>query len=195
MVILFPLISFAGNFATFILGKEKTGKGLKNPFATKEELRIILTSEKSLQGRYETVFVRRILNFASATVREHMTPISRTVSMSKNAKVVDMVRIIAESGFSRIPIFDGEERNIIGIIDARDLLEKSNMDETVESKIRKVLTVHENEKIQNLLRDFQKEGCHLALVENDQKRVSGIITVEDILEEIVGEILDEFDRL
>ena len=194
MLALFPLISISSAFATMILGKEKAKKRMKNPFVTKEELQIILTSEKSLQERYETALLKKILDFATASVRNHMTPLSKIISISKDFKIVDAIKTITESGFTRIPVFDGEKENIIGIIDARDLLETGKPDELIEAKIRKVLTVRENEKIQNLLREFQTEGYHLALVQNAEKKAIGIITVEDILEEIVGDIIDEFDK-
>ncbi len=193
MILLFPIISLSGSVAALVLGKKKRGEGSKNPFVTKEELKIILASEKILQEYHETVIVQRILDFTSARVKEHMTPLSKIVSMPSDSRSVDIVKAMTESGFSRIPIFTGRRENIIGIVDARDLLEKEDAAAAIGPKIKKVPSVRETEKIQSLMRSLQKEGCHLALVENAHKQIIGIITIEDILEEIVGEILDEFD--
>ncbi len=193
MTLFFPVISLTGIVATLVLGKRKKGKGPKNPFVTKEELKIILSSEKILQEYQETAIVQRILDFTSARVKEHMTPFAKIISMPSDSHITDIVKVMEESGFSRIPIFAERKENIIGILEVRDLLDTDDTEEAIELKIKKVPSVIETEKIQNLMRSLQKEGHHLALVENARKQTIGIITIEDILEEIVGEILDEFD--
>ncbi|MEW5806119.1 MAG: hemolysin family protein [Acidobacteriota bacterium] len=194
LVLLFPLVSLTGTFAMLFFGKDRILEKRKNPFVTREELKILLQSEKNLKERYETTFVNRIIDFAAAAVKDHMTPAFRIVSVPRDSKIIEVVCTIRESGFTRIPVYERERGNIIGLVDARDLLESKEDDETIESKIGKVLVIAEDERIQDLLKDFQKEGCHFAVVRNQQGEVTGIITIEDILEEIVGEIFDEFDK-
>lgn len=194
MITFYPLIILAGSLATMLFGRARLHKRRKNPFVTREELKIIIKSEKNLKGRYEKTFLNRILSFAEGTVKEHMTPSFKIVSTPRKSMVREVVQTITRSGYSRIPIYEGERGNIIGIVDAKDLLESINPTELIESKIRKVLVVKEEEKIQNLLKDFQRERCHLSLVKNKLGKLTGIITIEDVLEEIVGQILDEFDK-
>lgn len=194
MILLYPLIALTGNLAMMLFGMKKSHKGSKNPFVTREELKIILTSEKNLKGRHETAFLNRILSFAEGRIKEHMTSSPKIVSASRRSTVKELVHIITKSGYSRIPVYEGGRSDIVGVVDAKDLLDLTDPAESIESKIRKVLVVKEEEKIQNLLKDFQKERCHLAIVKNKLGKLSGIITIEDVLEEIVGEILDEFDK-
>ncbi len=194
MILLYPLIALTGNLTLILFGRSKSHKRKKNPFATREEIEIIIKSEKNLKGHYETTIFNRILGFTEGRVKEHMTPLPRIFSASKKSSVRELVLLIRRSGYSRIPIFEGEKSNIIGVVDAKDLLETKDSAEPIGSKIRKVLAVREEEKIQNLLKDFQKERCHLAIVKNKIGKLTGLITIEDVLEEIVGEILDEFDK-
>jgi CBS domain containing-hemolysin-like protein len=194
MIILYPLIAFTGNLALMLFGRSEHRKGRKNPFVTREELKIIIKSEKILKGRYETAILNRILGFAEGRIKDHMTPSPRIVSAPRKSSVRELVLLIKESGYSRIPIYEGHKSNIIGVVHAKELLETTDPAEPIGALVRKVLVAKEEEKIQNLLKDFQKERCHLAVVKDKIGKLTGLITIEDILEEIVGEILDEFDK-
>jgi CBS domain containing-hemolysin-like protein len=194
MMLLYPLIAMTGNLALTLFGRSASRKKKKNPFATREELKIIIKNEKNLKGRYETTIFHRILDFAEGKIKEHMTPSSRIFSASRKSSVRELVLLIQRSGHSRIPIYEGEKSNIIGVVDAKDLLDTDDPAAFILSKTQKVLVVKKEERIQNLLKDFQKERCHLAIVKDKSGKLTGLITIEDVLEEIVGEIIDEFDK-
>lgn len=156
MILLYPLIAMTGNLALMLFGKSESRSRKKNPFATREELKIIMESEKHLKGSYETTIFNRILGFAEGGIKEHMTPSSRIFSASRRSSLRDLVLLVKRSGHSRIPIYEEEKGNIIGVFDAKDLLVTQNPAESISSKIQKVLVVKEEEKTQNLLDEFDK---------------------------------------
>jgi gliding motility-associated protein GldE len=128
-------------------------------------------------------------------VKQVMTSRVDVVSIDEKLSFSDVISIILESGYSRIPVHKDNSDNIRGVLYIKDLLsyleEKDNFDWT--KLIRKPFFVPENKKIDDLLREFQSKKTHLAIVVDEYGGSSGIISLEDILEEIVGEISDEFD--
>jgi gliding motility-associated protein GldE len=136
-----------------------------------------------------------IVRFGNLDVKQVMTSRVDVVSIDEKLSFSDVISIILESGYSRIPVHKDNFDNIRGVLYIKDLLsyleEKDNFDWT--KLIRKPFFVPENKKIDDLLREFQSKKTHLAIVVDEYGGSSGIISLEDILEEIVGEISDEFD--
>lgn len=135
------------------------------------------------------------LKLDDKTVHEIMTPRVDIDAVQKDSTVDELIQVIIQSGRSRIPIYDENIDQIIGVIFAKDLLDKSkvNSDTPIEELIRPPIFTPESKNIGDLLEDFQKSKTHFAIVIDEYGGTSGIITFEDILEEIVGEILDEYD--
>lgn len=135
------------------------------------------------------------LKLDDKTVHEIMTPRVDIDAVQKNAPMDELIQVIIQSGHSRIPIYDENIDQIIGVIFAKDLLDKSrvNNNTPIEELIRPPIFTPESKNIGDLLEDFQKSKTHFAIVIDEYGGTSGIITFEDILEEIVGEILDEYD--
>ncbi|MCD6389342.1 MAG: CBS domain-containing protein, partial [Desulfobulbaceae bacterium] len=118
------------------------------------------------------------------------------ISASSTVTTRELIELIRKHGFSRIPIYSENPDHIIGILHAKDLLisgcsESSNL---IESMVKSVFFAQENQKITTLLRDFQSKNTHMAVVTDEFGSIRGLITLEDVLEEIVGEIEDESDK-
>jgi gliding motility-associated protein GldE len=147
-----------------------------------------IEEEKILQG---------IVNFSSIEVKKIMKPRVEVVALEVNTKYTDVINLINKHGYSRIPVYEKTFDNIKGILFVKDLLPYLDKDEKFEWQklIRKPYFVYEGKKINELLQDFKKKKVHIGIVVDEYGGVLGIVTLEDILEEIVGEINDEFDKV
>lgn len=137
-----------------------------------------------------------ILDFRDTVVKEVMVPRIDIVKAEKSATVEELMDLIASQGHSRIPIYDGTIDNIIGVVYAKDILlhlREGTKQEPVGALIRKPYFIPESKKIYSLLKEFQKNMVHIAIVVDEYGGTAGIVTMEDVLEEIVGEIQDEYD--
>jgi putative hemolysin len=167
-------------------------------FITDEELKFIV-SEGKTKGVFdhtEEQLIRRALEFTDTTVRNAMTPRTEIVALDRNAGHEKVIRVMMEEGFSRIPVYKDNLDRIVGIIYAKDIINLLENRELIilEDIIRKPYFVPDSMKIWELLKVFQKKQVHMAIVLDEFGGTAGLITLEDILEEIVGEIRDEYDR-
>ncbi|MBP7651931.1 HlyC/CorC family transporter [Candidatus Dependentiae bacterium] len=141
--------------------------------------------------------VTNIFELKDTIVRNIMIPQTDVISVPSNIDLRELLNIFDTSGYSRLPVFEKNRDNIIGVIHAKeilpDLFEKNDIYFDIKKFIRKIIYVPESKEINSLLRDFQREKTHIAAVVDEFGVFAGIITIEDILEEIVGEIEDEFD--
>jgi putative hemolysin len=167
----------------------------KNPFVTKEELELLvrLSDRSSTLGVHERHMIRRIFGFSDTRVREAMIPLVEVVAVEDRATVDALVLAIREHGFSRIPIFQGNIHNIVGWVNAFDVLSLPPGERSFRHLIRPAYYVPETRRIGDLLKDVQQKGIPLAVVVDEYGGAVGIVTIEDMLEEIVGEIEDEYD--
>lgn len=140
----------------------------------------------------ERRMIRRIFRFSEAQVREVMIPLIDVVAVEEGATVLDVIRQVEEEGYSRFPVYRERIDNILGIVRSFDLLEAS-LDGGVLSFLRKVPFVPETMPVDELMLQLQREGDHMAVVVDEYGGSVGIVTMEDLLEEIVGEIEDEYD--
>jgi CBS domain containing-hemolysin-like protein len=140
--------------------------------------------------------IHSIFELGDTIVREVMVPRIDMTSVSSEATLQEILAIVSQHGHSRIPVYDKNIDNIIGIIHVKDLLlAAQNPDSFNLSKtVRKVYVVPEEKKVDDLLREFQKEQVHMAIVLDEYGGTAGLVTLEDIIEEIVGEIQDEYDK-
>jgi gliding motility-associated protein GldE len=136
-----------------------------------------------------------IVNFGNTDVKQIMRSRVDTVAIEKNINYEELLKVIREAGYSRIPVYEEKFDDVLGIIYIKDLL--PHLNEGVEfdwrALIRSPFFVPENKKIDNLLKEFQSMKMHMAVVVDEYGGASGIVTLEDVLEEIVGDITDEFD--
>jgi len=158
-----------------------------------------LSHEKGTIVEEEQGLIHSIVNFRSVSVQEVMTPRVDVVAVSDNSTLNELVETINSSGHSRLPLYHNDLDNITGIIYAKDLLPfiKQKEKQTIISLnaiSRSALFVPKTKMINDLLRVFQEKKMHIAIVVDEYGGTAGVITLEDILEEIIGEIRDEYDK-
>ncbi len=167
---------------------------------TEEELRIILSeSYKSGEiNQSEFKYVNKIFEFDNRIAKEIMVPRTEIVSLSKDDTIEDFLQVAKIEKFTRYPIIDGDKDHIIGMVNIKEIMTDiiTNQElsgQTLESYTRPIIRVIDSIPIHDLLLKMQKERIHLAILMDEYGGTSGLVTVEDIIEEIVGEIQDEFD--
>ena len=153
--------------------------------------------EQGLISSMEEKMINSIFDFRATVAAEIMTPAAEIVDFDESASLSELVDLVIENGFTRIPVYRGNADRVIGIIHAKDLLKICARPQmgpmTLESFLRPVHFVPENKPIGELFREFQKKKAHMAMVTDEFGAIRGLITMEDIVEEIVGEIDDEYD--
>lgn len=141
--------------------------------------------------------IERILQVADMQVREVMIPKAQMVVIPKNSKLDRILPIVIESGHSRFPVVDASGRDVIGILLAKDLLRYGYHQEIKEFNISQVtrpaIFTPQSKRLDILLREFRVNRNHIAIVLDEYGHVAGLVTIEDVLEQIVGEIEDEYD--
>jgi magnesium and cobalt transporter len=141
--------------------------------------------------------VKGIVSLSDSHVKEILVPRIDVVAISLDTPLEDIIRTISDSGHSRFPVYHDSIDNVVGILHAKNLLRYLMKDEgpvDVEKIIRPAYFVPESKKLDSLLREFQRRRVHIAVVVDEYGGTSGIVCLEDIIEEIVGEIQDEFDN-
>jgi CBS domain containing-hemolysin-like protein len=169
---------------------------------TEEELRLLLSdSFKSGEiNKNELQFVNNVFEFDDRIAREIMVPRTEIIGFDLSTEFEEMMQTISEERYTRYPIFDGDRDNIVGFLNIKDLLTrglKNRVQEhsfTLSDYVNPIINTIETTPIHDLLQKMQKERIHIAVLLDEYGGTSGIVTVEDILEEIVGEIRDEFDE-
>lgn len=154
---------------------------------------------QGLIGSLEEKLINRIFEFRDTLASEIMTPSAEIVSAEEKTSVADLIRLISEEGYTRIPIYRENQDHIIGILHAKDLLRICMLKPEepmggLEGFLNPPFFVSENKPIVDLLRDFQNRKTHMAIVTDEFGGVRGLVTLEDVIEEIVGEIGDEYDE-
>jgi CBS domain containing-hemolysin-like protein len=152
--------------------------------------------EEGLINEEENAMIRSILALGDSVVREIMLPRMEMACVSIEAEVSEVLQAIIACGHSRLPVYEGTIDNIIGLIYAKDLLKYwGAQDASIELRkiIRPPYFVPETKNLEELLHDFKKRRVHMAVVIDEYGGTSGLVTIEDLLEQIVGDIQDEYD--
>jgi putative hemolysin len=165
-------------------------------FVSREELKALLAMEPDEADvtTVEAEMIDKIFDLGDTTVREVMVPLVEVAMLPEAATPADAIALIAQRGFSRIPIFAQRETDVVGVITAMDLLKGGAEASTLAELRRAVSYVPETKRIDDLLRDMQRSRNHMAVVVDEYGGSTGVVTLEDVLEQIVGEIQDEHDR-
>jgi putative hemolysin len=170
----------------------------EGPYVSEEEIRTmadVAAEEESIE-RDERKLIHSIFEFGDMVVREAMTPRTDMVSIDADASIEDGITAAIEGGFSRIPAYEGTTDNIIGLVFLKDLValaRASKRNEPVRTARRDAVFVPEQKRVAELLREMQTKQFHMAIVIDEYGGTSGLVTLEDLLEEIVGDITDEYD--
>lgn len=186
------ILTYSTNILLKPFGKKThTGRAI-----TEEEIRMLIR-EGGEQGVFEPTeqaLIHSVFEFTDMSVKEVMVPTTQMVTISLNLPVDDMKTVITEEQFSRYPVIGKDLNDIRGILYVKDFLNamaKGTVD--IRKLIKPPFFIPETMKISNLLREMQRKRVHMALVIDEYGGVSGLVTMEDLLEEIVGEIRDEYD--
>lgn len=162
-----------------------------------DELRYII-EESSKSGSIEPTehrLIENIFEFKDTPIKQVMVPRGKIVSLDSSMTINQAIEKFKSEGYSRMPVFEQSIDNIIGILFAKDLIgfSENSRDESVKNFMRSPFFISEDEKISNLMKIMQRKKVHLAIVIDEFGGTAGLVTMEDILEEIVGEIQDEYD--
>ena len=195
MILLHPVTLILNGINKFVL---KLIPKEEKSFDTEEELEILaeLGEEKGSLDEEESDMIRSIIKFDDKTVREIMTPRVDILSLPSDASIDDAMDLIAKKQFSKIPLYKENIDEITGIIYAKDLvpyLIGSRPNVKLQSISRNVYFVPEQKPIDDLLNDFKEKKISLAIVVDEWGGTSGMVTLEDIVEEVMGEIRDPYD--
>ncbi|KOP70511.1 hypothetical protein AMS59_19990 [Lysinibacillus sp. FJAT-14745] len=200
--VMYPFIWFLNGSARVLIGLFGMKPASEHELShTEEELRLLLSEsfESGEINKTELKFVNNVFEFDERIAREIMVPRTEIIGIEKNESFTNMIHFIAAEKYTRYPVYDGDRDNILGFINVKELfthglLEQLTDDSLIlEDFINPVIRVIETIPIQELLVRMQKERIHMAILMDEYGGTSGLVTVEDILEEIVGEIRDEFD--
>ncbi len=150
--------------------------------------------ENAIIGAQSREMLEGVLRMADLTAGDVMVAAPRMDLIDIHAPYEDLLHLVIETAHSRFPVFEGEKENIIGILLAKDLLKLQRAPElNIRALLRPAVFVPESKGLNELLRDFRGNRNHLAIVIDEFGRLAGLITIEDVLEQIVGDIEDEFD--
>ncbi len=165
---------------------------------TEEEIKewIDVGEESGAIEENERAMLHSVFRFGDTIAREVMTPRPDVVMISDSTSLNEALDLFHETGFSRLPVYHGEGENIIGILNVKDVFRAIHSgvpDVSIPDMIHEVYFVPESKKIDDLLKELQFKQSHLAIILDEYGVFSGVVSIEDILEELVGDILDEFD--
>jgi len=175
------------------------GKGLKQgPFVTETEIRQmadVAAQEEAIETE-ERELIHSIFEFGDTVVREVMRPRPDVIAVEVDATVDEAITIAINNGFSRMPAYEESIDNVVGLVFLKDLAARGAAgegNEPVSTCLRPANFVPESKRVAELMREMQKEKFHMAVVVDEYGGTAGVVTMEDLLEEIVGEITDEYD--
>ena len=177
------------------------GKGLKKgPYTTEEEIRTMadVAAEEEVIEREERRLIHSIFEFGDTVVREVMVPRPDMVGVEADASVDEALEKAIGAGYSRLPAYGEGPDDILGLVYLKDIIRRTREDGdgghgTLRELVRPAVFVPEQKRVAELLREMQQDKFHMAVVIDEYGGTAGLVTLEDLLEEIVGEIVDEYD--
>lgn len=194
--VIYPVTFIFASLSRLVLWITGTSKTSEIPFITREDLSLVVKKsgpEVDLEAG-ERRIINRILYFSLRTVKEAMVPLVRVAAIPDTATLAQALEEFRATRFSRLPVYHRRIDNLVGVLHDFDLLGEPTSGRSIAPFVRPVQYVPEIKKVDRLLPEMQRQGMHLAVVVDEYGGAVGIVTLEDLLEEIVGEIDDEFDQ-
>jgi len=191
--ILYPLVFLLEKLLILITGKKK--KDLISTQEFKAMSRIAV--EKGVLHFKEHEMIMNIMRFGNIKVKDIMTPRYRMSVVNEEAEIDQIAYFMAQEGYSRYPVYHNQEDNIVGyvhLIDVMRVLNSDHREDQLAKHVNPIIKIDENTKIEQIFRQMTKKRLHVALVYRQKTQLLGLVTLEDVLEEIVGEIEDENDQ-
>jgi putative hemolysin len=175
------------------------GKGIPTgPYTSDEMLRALAdeAAKEDVIESEERTLIHSIIDFGDTVVRDVMVPRPDMVAVESHARIIDVIDIIIPAGFSRIPVYGQGIDDIVGIVYAKDLMRaerEGQMDKPVSTIMREAQFTPESKRVSELMREMQAGKFHMAIVVDEFGGTAGLVTLEDLIEELIGEITDEYD--
>ena len=197
-LLLWPL-SIAATRATSLLVGLFGGSAAKGPTVTSEEIEYLIEmgSREGVLDEVKEELLNSVLEFADRVVREIMIPRTRMAALDREVTPEELLRVVRENPYSRMPVYDGSIDNVVGVLLMRDVIPALAAAQPQKVSLQQFLKpaffVPEQMKISRLLKEMQRRKTHIAIVVDEFGGTSGLVTLEDVVEEIVGEIQDEAD--
>ena len=187
--------STSGTGSTSLIARLK--RAIKGEPWSREEIQDIIQKSETDIDAEEKSMLAGVLEVSETQVRDVMIPRSQMVVIDIDDDIDEMIRVIVESGHSRFPVMGEDRDEVLGVLLAKDLLRyfgrKAGQDVPVRKLLRSAAVIPESKRLNALLNEFRASHNHMAIVVDEYGGVSGLLTIEDVLEEIVGEIDDEHD--
>ena len=197
--LLYPVTMVLMNISRGIINLLGGKVSKEGPFITQEEIEYLInvSDKDGVLEPEKREMLSSIFEFSEISVKEIMVPRTDIVRISKDTPFEEVVKQIVECQYSRIPVYEGKVDDVIGILHAKDLFQywqRGEKPDDIGKIMRKPYFVPESKKVDELLKEFQQKNIQLAIVVDEYGGTAGLVTIEDILEEIVGEIRDEYDE-
>lgn len=162
---------------------------------TEQEIKTLLKigEEEGTIQKDERKMIYEVFDFDETKIRDVMVPKNEIVCLSVGNTIEDALNIINQTGYSRIPIYEGNINNFVGVVHIKDIIKQKDTNASLDRIMLPILKVKTGRKADELLREMQKKRTHLAIVVNNKNETVGMVTMEDLIEEIVGEIKDEYE--
>jgi len=190
--ILFPLVKFTGSVSMFLTRRDDISNEVTE-IIHKDEIHSLIVegSEVGNVDEEDSDVIKNIIDLAEQKVYEAMTPRTDIVGVSIDSPIADVINVFVDSGYSKLPVYEGSLDHIKGVVNVFDMFKNP---ENVQSVLREVLFVPETKKSLDMLREFLDKRVSFTIIVDEFGGTAGILTVEDIIEEMFGEIRDEYDE-
>ena len=194
--ILSPIIIFFTSISSFITNKLfRLSQENKKTFSRDQILQVLSLDSQTIElDATERTMIHKIFNFGDITVDQCMVPLVQITAIRDDSTLEEAHQLAVDTGFSRFPVFHERMHNIIGVLNTFDLLNQPIENSPLTHLVRPAHYIPSNKKIDDLLKELQKQGLHMGVIVDEYGGCIGLTTVEDLLEEIVGEIEDEYDK-
>jgi len=199
--IFYPVVFVLNKFAIFVIDRFDLSKSNDDTrILTPDDLEFVVEEslESGLLERSDQLFIENILDLDERTARQVMTPRNRIFGISVDMPPIEIIKIICDTNKTRYPIFDTNLDNIVGVLHIKDLarwqVKNDSLPQNIRQLLRPMIFIPESLTLSKLMIRFREEQSHVAIALDEFGGTAGIITLEDLIEEVVGEILDEFDQ-
>ncbi|HBL99032.1 TPA: hypothetical protein DDZ86_05330 [Candidatus Dependentiae bacterium] len=199
--IMYPFVSLLGLFTNTIV-RLITGESAdaEEQVTSEKEIQFLISyiDEKGLMEREKTSMLQSIFRLSTTAARDIMVPAPDIVMIDAQQSINDAHKLFNRCQFSRFPVYKGDPNNVIGMLHFKDLLpqlSQNNAEKLVKEFMRPILYIPESIRINQILQEFKSKHMHIAMIINEHGSITGMVTLEDILEEIVGEIHDEYESI
>ena len=194
--ILSPFTSWLSKTSAMFTNRVQLASTTEHKTFSRDQLRGVLSLESQTVdlGVTEKKIIHNIFNFGELRAEHCMVPLVQMSALRDTATMIEAHDVANDSGFSRVPVFHDRMYNLIGILNTFDLLDQPVDHTPITNLIRPAYYVPPSKKIDDLLKELQQRGLHIAIVVDEYGGCIGLITIEDLLEKIVGEIEDEYDK-